>query len=466
MLYDFFPFDRKSKEPLYLQLYKSMRDAVEDGRLTGGQKLPSIRQLSQDLKLSRTTIETAYQQLHVEGYIESKPQSGYFVAKDIKRLQKQPTISMPLSNTSQNQARIRFHLGTDCIDAAHTDIKLWRKHVKDILGRQDILSSYGDPQGERELREALSAYSHGARGVCVSPQDIVIGAGTQPLLYLLCGLIQKEVKQIAMEQPGFRQAQQAFEDCGINPVLLQADRDGICLEQLEQSGVQALWVSPSSRPNGRPIPMTRRLRLLEWAQSRGGLLIEDDYNGELRYRARPIPAWQSQDSQRVVYIGSFSKLLLPSVRIGYMILPPQLMQRYQERVHRYHQTASKVEQLALARYIQEGQLERQLRRLRKIYAEKSVRLIEAFQKEFGKEIELVLQEAALYLLVTVKNGMDSQALVDAALEQGVKVMPEKQEKDSFGQVKVGFAGISTQDIPEAVYLLRKAWKRGSPRNVQ
>lgn len=460
MLYDFFLLDRKTKEPLYLQLYQKMRDAIEDGRLTGGQKLPSIRQLSQDLKLSRTTIETAYQQLNVEGYIVSKPQSGYFVAKDIKKLKKKSVISAPLFTTPQNQTKIRFHLGTDCIDGTHTDIKLWRKHIKDVLGRQDILSSYGDPQGEKELREVLSAYSHGTRGVCVSPQDIVIGAGTQPLLYLLCGLIQKEVKQIAMEQPGFRQAQQVFEDCGIEPVLLQADRDGICVEQLEQSGIQALWVSPSSRANGRPIPMTRRLRLLEWAQNRDGLLVEDDYNGELRYRARPIPAWQSQDSQRVVYLGSFSKLLLPSVRIGYMILPPKLLRRYQARVHRYHQTASKVEQLALARYIQEGQLERQLRRLRKIYAEKSVRLIEAFQMAFGKEIELVLQETALYLLITVKNGMNSQTLVNAALEQGVKVMPEKQEKNSFGRVKIGFAGIPIQDIPEAVSLLQKAWQKG------
>lgn len=459
MLYDFLPLNRGSQEPLYLQLYDGIKNAIENGKLVGGQKLPSIRVLSQDLKLSRTTIETAYQQLSVEGYIASKPQSGYFVAQDIKKLQKQPSLSVSYSQPQENQGLIRFNLGTDCIDSKHSDIKLWRKHVKDVLGRQEILASYGDPQGEWELRSALSFYSHGARGVSVSPQDIVIGAGTQSLLYLLCGLIQENVQRVAMEKPGFRQAEQVLRDCGIEPVLLSADRDGVCVPELEQADVQALWISPSSRPNGRTIPMSRRLRLLEWAQKTGSLVIEDDYNGELRYRARPIPAWQSQDSQRVVYMGSFSKLLLPSVRIGYMILPPGLMQRYLRRVHCYNQTASKVEQLALAGYIREGQLERQLRRLRKLYAEKSTELTEALQKAFGKQMDLILQETALYLLATVKNGMDSQGLVRAALEQGVRVMPSKQETGFWGQVQMGFAGIPTQDIPEAVNRLQKAWRR-------
>lgn len=458
MLYDFVALDRQSEEPLYIQLYHSVKEAVESGRLSGGQRLPSIRKLSEDLHLSRTTIESAYQQLTVEGYIGSKPQSGYYVMDDIEILKKEkpPAMDSPVDRISKPEPRYNF--GTDCIDSEHADVKLWRKHVKDVLGRQEALSSYGDPQGEWELREALSIYSHEARGVSSSPHHIVIGAGTQPLLYLLCGLLNGLIKIVAMEQPGFRQAEQVFHDCGIQTILLPADRDGVSMKALYQSGAAALWISPSSRPNGRAIPMSRRLRLLEWAQRSGGLIIEDDYNGELRYRARPIPALQSQDSSRVIYMGSFSKLLLPSVRIGYMVLPPVLLQEYQSRAHRYNQTASKIEQVALARYIREGQLERQLRRLRKLYAEKSILLTDQLQRAFGRSMEIVLRETALCMKLTVMNGMDEDELVQTAAKQGVRIASVKDgtERD-YGQVMLGFAGIPTQDIPAAVEELKRAW---------
>lgn len=458
MLYDFLDLNRQSGEPLYLQLYRNVKEAVEEGRLQAGQRLPSIRKLSEDLRLSRTTIEAAYQQLGVEGYIISRPQSGYYVMEETRGLRQAAAAPIEYRAEELPKGEVEFHLSTDCIDSRHADMKLWRKHVKDILGRQEIIAAYGEPQGERELREALSAYSHGARGVSAPPQAIVIGAGTQPLLYLLCGLLDGSARKVAMEQPGFPQAEQVFHDCGVETMLLPADRDGISMEALWKSGAGALWVNPSSRFSGRAIPMSRRLQLLEWAEQTGGLILEDDYNGELRYRARPIPALQSQDSRNVVYLGSFSKLLLPSVRIGYMILPPALLQSYQARAHRYNQTASKIEQLALARYIREGQLERQLRRLRKLYAEKSTLLTERLQLAFGGSIELVLQETALCLHLTMKNGMDSQQLVDAAYEKGVRLMPAKsRDETSFGQVLLGFAGIPVQDIPDAVDCLKSAW---------
>ncbi len=458
MLYDFFALDPHSGEPLYIQLYRNIKEAVENGRFSGGQRLPSIRKLSEDLHLSRTTIETAYQQLAVEGYIGSKPQSGYFVMDDIDILkkEKQSLSYKPLERVVKPETR--YNLGTDCIDSEHAGIKRWRKQVKDVLGRQEALSSYGDPQGEWELREALSFYSHGARGVSATPHHIVIGAGTQPLLYLLCGLLNHSVQRVAMEQPGFRQAEQVFRDCGIQTILLPADRDGIVMKELIHSGASALWISPSSRPNGRAIPMSRRLRLLEWAQQSGGVIIEDDYNGELRYRAKPIPALQSQDNTCVIYMGSFSKLLLPSVRMGYMALPSYLLQEYQKRAHRYNQTASKIEQLALADYIREGQLERQLRRLRKLYADKSALLTDRLQRAFGSTMDIVLQETALCLKLTVKNGMDGNGLMRSAAEQGVRIASVNDETQTrYGQVMLGFAGIPTQDIPAAVEALTKAW---------
>ena len=179
---------------------------------------------------------------------------------------------------------------------------------------------------------------------------------------------------IAIEEPGFRQAEQVFQDYGFPLRLVGGDQEGISMRELEASKASVLFVSPSNRMKARDaIPMSRRFEILNWAQQRGRLVIEDDYNGELRYSAKPIPALQSlSDGKRVAYLGSFSKLLLPSVRIGYLAMPEELAYPYWEKSAGYNQTASKIEQLALARYIQEGSLERQLRRLRKLYPRKAL----------------------------------------------------------------------------------------------
>lgn len=456
MLYDFLVLNPKAEQPLYVQLYTRIKAAVEQGDLPKGEKLPSIRKLAEDLHLSRTTVENAYQQLCVEGYIRSSPQRGYFVleaARSGGRWNQADT--MPAAERGQSP-ELRYNLGSDCVDSEHADLRLWRKHIKDVLGRQDILSTYGDHQGERELREALAAYSHGARGVLTRPESVVIGAGTQPLLYLLCGLLSGTDRCIGVEAPGFQQAEQVFADCGIKVIRLPVDEEGVDPAALEESGVSSLLVSPSRLKAGT-IPMGRRIRLLEWAEQTGGLLIEDDYNGELRYSARPIPAMQSLNHRVVVYIGSFSKLLLPSVRIGYMVLPQPLLERYRQRAKRYNQTASKIEQLALARYIREGQLERQLRRLRKLYAAKSAKLREALKTALGDLVEIRLQETTLCLAVTLKNGMDASQAVEAARRQGVRVMAQGEGEQRPPLLRLGFAGIPMEQIGPAAEALRLAW---------
>lgn len=270
MIYDFLILERQGNMPLYLQLYDCMKQAIESGSVPGGERMPSIRKLSQDLHLSRTTIEAAYQQLLVEGYIRSQPQSGYYVMEEIRRDHWDRTPALMFPKETKKGRNIRYDLGTDRIDSDHTDIKLWRKHVKDVLGQEEKLSSYGNHQGEPELREALASYSHGVRGVTVTSQNIVIGAGTQPLLYLLCSLL-RERHCVAMEQTGFRQAEQVFMDCGLQVVKLPFDQDGILLKNLEQSQADLLWISPSSRIGGGSVPMKRRFRLLEWCKKTGGI---------------------------------------------------------------------------------------------------------------------------------------------------------------------------------------------------
>lgn len=453
MTYDYLQLDKDSTEPLYRQLYRSLRDAVETGHLQEGDRVPSVRRLAADLGLSCTTVENAYQQLCVEGYLRSAPHRGYF-ARDVRR-QAGSGHPVPLfPPRSEASAPVRFNFGSDCVDNSSIDLKSWRRHLRAALNRPDALISYGEYQGETELREALSSYSFGARGVIASPGQIVIGAGTQPLLSILCGLLDAGHRLVAMEEPGFVQAEQVFSDCGFSVVKLPGDTEGIRMDELEKSGAKYVYVSPSNRyRTGTAIPISRRLELLKWAAENGGAILEDDYNGELRYRARPVPAMQGiADGRGVVYLGSFSKLLLPSVRIGYMALTPELLERYLPRAANYNQTSSKVEQLALASYIRSGQMERHLRRLRKLYGAKSESLIRALRQAFGGKLDILLQETPLTLLVTVHSRKGAGELCRLALENGVRV-----QAASEGKIRMGFAGIALADIEPAVECLRKAW---------
>lgn len=458
MLYDYLQLSQEGKKPLYQQLYEAVKEAVETGRLKKGERMPSIRRLSEDLKLSRTTIETAYQQLCVEGFIKSYPQKGYFVSLSGYSAAAAPVKKQRLTNTAPP---VRYNLGSDSVDSALIDLKRFRGNVKDVLNRQEILSSYGEHQGEAALREALSNYSYSVRGVVADSEGIVIGAGTQPLLYLLCGLLLDEERLIALEAPGFRQAEQVFSDCRVAVQKISADEDGVNIAELDASQARVAMVNPSSSTHtGKAIPMSRRLELLSWAQRRKGYLIEDDYNGELRYNARPIPAMQGlPGGERVVYLGSFSKLLLPSVRIGYMVLPPALLARYRERAARYNQTASKIEQLALADYIREGKLERQLRRMRKLYALKSERFAAAVKREFGNKAALTLQETALCYILSINSEKNARQLCELAVNRGVRVTAQSaMPPQSLVLVRTGFGGIPMEEIDPAVKALYRAWK--------
>lgn len=444
---------RENGIPLYRQLYDSLKHAMETGQLRQGERMPSIRKFSEDLGVSRTTVEAAYQQLCVEGYLKSEPKRGYFVLSG-----EQPALSGPrraYASAVPLAGRFRFNLGTDCADAENADLRLWRRHVRDVLNRREIIVSYGDHQGEPALREALSLYAGRARGVAAGPEEIVVGAGSQPLLYLLCGLAGR--RRAAIDEHGFAQAEQVFHDCGIEVIPLPRDENGLDPEALRASGADLAYVSPSaSVDSGSAMPTSRRFELLRWAQETGGILIEDDYNGELRYRAHPIPAMQGMPGgDRVAYLGSFSKLLLPSVRIGYMVLPPSLLTLYRERARNYNQTASKIEQLALAAYIASGQMERRLRRLRKLYAIKSQRMKKCLSDVFPDRC-FTLEETALYFRTPLKRE-EAEALCRRAAEEGVRVRTRENRDGVFAALS--FSGIPLQDIPEAAAALGRAWNR-------
>lgn len=462
MTYDFIELDRSGEIPLYQQLYNRISTAVENGSLPFGARLPSIRKLSEDLNLSRTTIEAAYQQLCVEGYIKSLPQRGYYVQTAPKRsiLSAEITTHTEALDTLGNN--IIYDLGSDLADSNETDIRLWRSHIKNILKNENVIASYGDPQGEPSLRKALTLYSHGVRGAVADENRIIIGSGTQSLLYIICGLISEtRGRSAAMEEGGFPLVERVFTDCGCTIKKLKSDSDGVLPDELYKSGADILFINPSGNlKTGQPMRMSRRSELLKWAEDTDSIIIEDDYNGELRYSSRPIPALQSADSNRVVYIGSFSKLLLPSVRIGYAVLTSELLKIYKARTGSYNQTSSKIEQLALAEYIRTGELERRLRRLRKLYREKSSLLFKVLDNTFSAsqlKITATLQETALCFSISVEGSRSAEELIAAAAREGVRLSASHSSDGRNAELKLGFGGIPTEDIPSAIKALGQAW---------
>ncbi len=439
----------ESKTPLYQQLYQAIREAIESGTLPLGTKMPSIRRLPEELGVSRTTVEAAYQQLCVEGYLKSRPQRGYFVASACLQENAGPH-ELPVHHQAAYIPPVKYDFGTDRIDVEAADITIWKRHIRDVLNRPDSIVSYGDPQGEPALREALSSYTYRARGVHAAPEQIIIGAGIQPLLTILCGLLPQ--KQVAMDSLGFPQAERAFADCGVEVIRLPSDAEGLSVESLEKSGVRQVLVSPSA-PAGQTtaMPPSRRFALLRWARENNGLILEDDYNGELRYTARPIPALQGSGQEYTVYLGSFSKLLLPSVRISYMVLPESLLEQYAPRARSYNQTASKIEQLALADYIKEGQLERHLRRLRKLYHMKSQTMLDCIRSTLGAQVPAALLETALAVVIRTPG---ARKLAENAAQNGIRVSAIDEDL-----LRLGFAGIPLSRIPAGIEALYQVMSR-------
>lgn len=458
MLYDFFEIDKNSKLLLYEQLYNAIIKAIKEERLKKGERIPSIRGIADELSISRTTVETAYEQLCAEGYIINVPKKGFFVEAEYGTVNSQPADipEINISHTGQQPCSyFKYDFSSSGIDSKYIDIKFWKRCVKDVLDNHNAISSYGVPQGEPVLREALCEYSGRVRGVNASLETTLIGAGTQTLLSVLLGLCRDYGNSIAAEKGFFPQGEQIFADLGYSLCPLKADKNGIILDQTVKSRI--LFVNSSGSIRGSaPIPINKRMELISWAEKNDAVIIEDDFNGELRYTSKPIPALQGMSSDRVVYIGSFSKLLLPSVRISYMVMPERLAERYMERQHNYNQTSSKVEQLALAQYIKSGRLERQLRKLRKIYSVKSKLLSENLNKSFGENAVIDVIETALSVRLKIKSTHSLNEMKTTAEKNGIQ-LGKCYEKGEWKYFYFSFSGISEDKIVPAVELLQYIW---------
>jgi len=458
-----------------LQIYEYIKKEIRTGKLRRNERLPSTRSLAEYLQVARSTVDLAYSQLLAEGYIESKPYKGYFVCnmEELFDLEKQAvmhavkkTERVSAVQTSVEKTTTKFDFSPHAISMKEFPFATWKKITKEILiDANSEMFALGDARGDYELRETIGRYLHAARGVNCEPEQIIIGAGNDYLLMLLEKILGANVC-VAMENPTYRRAYQVFKSFGYRIDLLPMDENGIQMEALYQSGAKAAYVMPSHQyPTGVVMPIRRRMELLKWAEAEEGrYLIEDDYDSEFRYKGKPVPALQASDqSGKVIYLGTFSKSIAPAIRVGYLVLPKMLLEKYRENCGFYASTVSRIDQRILNEFIRDGYFERYLNKMRKAYKEKHDYLLEQLTC-FESTFDFSGENAGLHILLTAKKEIPAKELITAAEEEGIKIygvsdslLGNVNEK-YLHTVMLGYGALEKDEIKEGIDKLKLAWK--------
>lgn len=458
----------KNNTPLYIQVYEYFKMEILKGNISCGSKLPSIRALSRDLKLGKNTIENAYEQLMAEGYIKNINRSGYYAEKlesefkDYKNIR--PAEKLVKVKAAEDKL-IKYDFRSGEIDLDLFPYKDFRKIFNRCMDENNKkLLLYGEHKGDYGLRNEIAKYIFQSRGVSCSPEQIIISAGNQLSLTLLAHIISKLDNNIAFEEPGFFGAKAVFKHFNFNISAVELDPDGISIEGLKSCAAKIVYVTPSHQyPFGMAMPIAKRLKLLQWAKEKGGIIIEDDYDGEFRYKGKPIPSLQGLDDKgNVVYLGCFSKSLMPSIRISYMVLPKKLLKLYEDNYKVYEQPVSRLMQKTLEIFMKEGYWDKHLRKSRMLYRKKQEQLIASIEKYFGKSAEIIGADAGLHILLKVKTKLTEEELINSAYKRGIKLTSIaanflKPVNPEFSIVFIGFAGIKISDIDQGIRELKESW---------
>ncbi len=402
--------------PLYEALYRNIREDILSGRLAPGQKLPSKRALAQHLEISNITVEAAYDQLLAEGYIRSQERIGYF-AEAVERRTPAKVLPVPPEGEHQWEIDLTVNASTDF------PFSVWSRLQRQVM--QDFSVELLRPmpnQGLWELRSAIAGHLADFRGMQVSPENILVGAGTDFLYNLLIQLLGRD-KIYAVEEPGYEKIRMIYAAGGVKCVSAPMDNMGVVPTTLMTA--QVLHISPSHHfPTGIVTSRERRAELLNWAYKQSDrYIIEDDYDSEFRFSAHPMPTMESMDSRgRVIYMNTFSKTLAPSIRISYMVLPPKLMAQFQKTLGFYSCTVPSFEQYTLTRFLREGHFEKHLNRMRRAYKIRRNALVEVLQRSpYARQIKILEQDAGLHFLVKVETSLEETELVEKCAAAGIRV---------------------------------------------
>ncbi len=474
---------RNRKTPIYKQVYEAIRTAILDGQLKAGTKLPSTRFISKDLKISRNTVMNAFDQLIAEGYLITRSGSGTFVANQLpddllearKFFHRAKSKSESLRITSKRSELVlqspdafgsdsvkarAFKTGFSAID--EFPLELWIRNFSKCMRKMPRVNlDYGNTKGYMPLRRAIAAYLGSLRGVRCAAEQVLIVSGSQQGMDLAMRILLDEGDEALIEDPGYLGARGAFLGTGINPVPIPIDSEGIDINEFDKrsKNARAVYVTPSHQfPTGVVMSLSRRLEILEWADRNSAWVIEDDYDSEFRYDGRPLAALQGLDNNnRVIYIGTFSKILFPSIRLGYLIVPQDLIEKFESALALTTAHSSQFEQIALAEFINQGHFSSHIRRMRGIYAKRQKCLIDAINTELNEFLEVKKDNAGMHIVAWLKKGWNDRKVAEFVLENGIYVAPishyciSEKIRDSL---LLGYTGISQTEIERNIVRLK------------
>ena len=459
-----YTFEKHSGVSLYEQLYRHIKEDILSGRLAAGEKLPSKRTLSSHLELSVITVKNAYEQLIAEGYIYSQEKRGYFVSRIDHPLHPGKANTLP---QREEEPTYELDLVTNSISAEYFPFTVWSKTMRQTILEQDTDLLQPPPfNGARSLRCAIADNLQQFLGMTVDPEQIVIGAGTEFLYYLLIQLLGRD-RTYAVEDPGYGKIGRIYESNQVTLRRIALDEAGLSADALRQSGADVVHISPSHHyPTGIVMPIARRQELLRWADEQPGrYILEDDYDSEFRFVGRPIPTMFSTDRhERVIYLNTFSKTIAPSIRISYMILPLHLLEEYRSRLSFYACTVSSFEQHTLAAFMAQGRYEQHINRMRNRYRQKRDAVIDAIRTgPLGGRVEILEQDAGLHFLLRLDTKMTDDALRRAAAEKGVRLALLSDYYDSPAAapqhvVVVNYSGIELEALRRGLVRLAELWE--------
>jgi len=477
--------DSERPLPLHQQLYEELRRTILSGCLLPRQRLPSTRSLAKSLGISRTTVTQSYEQLLSEGYLQTIQGSGTFVCAQLPEDLLHPSPIQTVSKPNHPPIRLSQY-GTQLAAAnvsllAEPDLPIsfrygrpelnqfplqqWRQLLSRHCGADTHWLDYStDPLGWQPLRVAIARYLSRARAVQCEPDQILITNGTQQALYLTLRLLLDPGEVIALEDPGYLSARRIFLSQGARLLPVAVDEAGLVVKALvnhPNKPIKLVYVTPSHQfPTGAILSLPRRLELLAWAQQTGAMILEDDYDSEYRYGGRPIPALQGLDASgsSVLYMGTFSKVLFPSLRIGYLVLPPGLVPLFGSAKWLSDRHLPLLEQRVLTEFIEEGHLERHIRKMRSHYDRRRQVLSQALRTHFGDRALILGDQAGIHLMVKFDTELSDTEIVQRAAQAGVGVTPAQPhylQTTRQGELILGYGELSEAQIQEGVHRLAK-----------
>jgi GntR family transcriptional regulator/MocR family aminotransferase len=464
------------RKNLSVEIYRQLRDAIRNGLLFPGDPLPASRELARTLSVSRMTVTLAYERLTAEGFATARIGAGTFVSQHMTRsrdrkMGNNPGLLQPrrvwdsIALPSAFAQPALFDFRTGIPDPSLFPHKTWRRLMNRALRAQDRADVlYGPPAGHPELRDAIARHVGVSRGVVASAEDVTVTNGTQQALDLLARVLLEPGDRVAVEDPGYAPPRRLFESLGARVIAVPVDGEGIVVEKIPRN-VRALYVTPSHQyPLGVALTLARRQALLAWAERNAATVIEDDYDSEFRFGGRPLdPLCTLDTSGRVIYLGSFSKTLLPSLRLGFIIAPSSLQPALHKAKFVSDWHAPTLTQIALARFIDDGGFARHVRKANAVYQERHAMVTNTIAGEFADCLELVLSSTGLHVTALARRASVEQVakVQGRAIEAGVAIQvlswfamnPIKR-----AGIVLGYGGVATDQIEEGLRRLRRCFR--------